>query len=73
VLITTRLNTRLGYPSLPLGGLSEDGALELLAKLLGDEYVQQKTETAKEICKLIGYSPIALYQIAGHSQNRGGV
>ncbi|WP_335039099.1 NB-ARC domain-containing protein,Caspase domain-containing protein [Nostoc sp.] len=73
VLITTRLNTGLAYPSLPLGGLSEDGALELLAKLLGDEYVQQNTETAKEICKLIGYSPIALYQIAGHSQNRGGV
>ncbi|MEH1841986.1 MAG: NB-ARC domain-containing protein [Nostoc sp.] len=73
VLITTRLNTGLAYPSVPLGGLSEDGALELLAKLLGDEYVQQENETARKICKLIGYLPIALYQIAGHSQNRGGV
>ncbi|MBE9037266.1 hypothetical protein [aff. Roholtiella sp. LEGE 12411] len=44
VLITTRLNTGLAYPSLPLGGLSEDAALELLAKLLGDEYVRQETE-----------------------------
>ena len=72
-LITTRQNTGLIYPSLPLGGLSPDAALELLAKLLGDEYVQQEAETAKGICKLIGYLPIALYQIAGHSQNRGGV
>ncbi|MEH2193539.1 MAG: NB-ARC domain-containing protein [Nostoc sp.] len=73
VLITTRLNRELPYTPMPLGGLSEDAALELLAKLLGDEYVQQEKETARKICKLVGYLPIALYQIAGHSQNGGGV
>ncbi|MEH2283163.1 MAG: NB-ARC domain-containing protein [Nostoc sp.] len=73
VLITTRLSTGLAYPSLPLSGLSEDAALELLAKLLGDEYVRQETGTAKGICKLMGYIPIGLYQIAAYSRNRGGV
>jgi hypothetical protein len=73
VLITTRLNSGLTYPSLPLGELSPDAALELLAKLLGDEYVQQEMETAKGICKLMGYIPIGLYQIAAYSRNRGGV
>ena len=73
VLITTRQNTGLTYPSLPLGELSPDAALELLAKLLGDEYVRQETETAKGICKLMGYIPIGLYQIAAYSRNRGGV
>ncbi|WP_292795732.1 caspase family protein [Nostoc sp. NMS7] len=73
VLITTRQNTGLRYPSLPLGELSPDAALELLAKLLGDEYVQQETEIAKGICKLMGYIPIGLYQIAAYSRNRGGV
>ncbi len=73
VLITTRLNTGLAYPSLPLGELSPDAALELLAKLLGDEYVQQETETAKKLCELMGYIPIGLYQIAAYSRNRGRV
>ncbi|MBG1265278.1 NB-ARC domain-containing protein [Nostoc sp. WHI] len=71
VLITTRQNTGLIYPSLPLGELSPDAALELLAKLLGDEYVRQETETAKKLCELMGYIPIGLYQIAAYSRNRG--
>jgi hypothetical protein len=73
VLITTRQNTGVKYPSFPLGRLSEDAALELLGKLLGDEYIQQEKETAKGICKLMGYIPIGLYQVAAYSQNRGGV
>ncbi|MEH2253331.1 NB-ARC domain-containing protein [Nostoc sp.] len=73
VLITTRLNTGLRYSSLPLGELSPDAALELLAKLLGDEYVQQETETAKKLCEHVGYIAIGLYQIAAIYRKPGRV
>jgi Caspase domain/NB-ARC domain len=68
VLITTRQNTGLTYPSLPLGELSADAALELFTKLLGNEYVQRETEAAKKICELMGYIPIGLYQVAAYSR-----
>ncbi|MBD2502877.1 caspase family protein [Anabaena azotica FACHB-119] len=73
VLITTRQNTGLIYPYLQLGELSPDAALELLTKLLGNEYVQQETETAKKICELMGYIPIGLYQVAAYSRKSRGV
>jgi len=73
VLMTTRQNTGLTYPSLPLGKLSPDGALELLAKLLGDEYVQQDTETAKKLCEYVGYIAIGIYQIAAICRKPGRV
>ncbi|MBO3458924.1 caspase family protein [Aetokthonos hydrillicola Thurmond2011] len=70
VLITTRQNTGLTYTSLPLGGLSPDAALELLTKLLGNEYVQRETETAQKICELMDYIPIGLYQVAAYSRKK---
>ncbi|RCJ28950.1 NB-ARC domain-containing protein,Caspase domain-containing protein [Nostoc minutum NIES-26] len=73
VLITTRLNTGLIYPSLPLGELSPDGALELLVKLLGEDLVKQELDKARILCEHVGYIPIGLYQIAAICRKPGRV
>ncbi|WP_375466510.1 NB-ARC domain-containing protein [uncultured Nostoc sp.] len=64
VLITTRENTELTYPSLPLGKLSPDAALELLTTLLGKDRVEKELEFAKGLCRFVDYVPIELYKIA---------
>ncbi|QSJ14727.1 NB-ARC domain-containing protein,Caspase domain-containing protein [Nostoc sp. UHCC 0702] len=65
VLITTRLNTGLAYTRLPLGKLSPDAALELLAKLLEEDLVKQEPDKAKILCEHVDYIPLGIYQIAG--------
>ena len=64
VLITTR-SSQLPYPSLPLGGLPEKEALELLAKLLRQEFDQKELEFAKTLCQKVRFEPLALYTLAG--------
>ncbi len=64
VLITTR-SSQLPYASIPLGGLPETEALELLAKLLRQEFDQQELEFAKTLCQKVGFEPLALYTLAG--------
>ncbi|NER90599.1 MULTISPECIES: caspase family protein [unclassified Moorena] len=64
VLITTR-SSQLTYPSLSLGGLPENEALELLANLLRQEFDQQELEFAKTLCKKVHFEPLALYTLAG--------
>ncbi|NEO69206.1 caspase family protein [Moorena sp. SIO3H5] len=64
VLITTR-SSQLPYASIPLGELPETEALELLAKLVGKDYVEKKLEVAKEICQFVGCIPLKLYHVAG--------
>lgn len=73
VLITTRQNTGLIYPSLPLGQLSLDAALELLATLLGKDRVEKELEFAKGLCRFVNYVPIGLYQIAAQCREPGRV
>ncbi|MEH2342405.1 MULTISPECIES: hypothetical protein [unclassified Nostoc] len=73
MLITTRLNTGLVYPSLPLGQLSPDGALELLTTLLGKDRVEKELEFAKGLCRFVNYVPIGLYQIAAQCREPGRV
>ncbi|WP_254625796.1 hypothetical protein [Nostoc sp. TCL240-02] len=73
VLITTRLNTGLVYPSLPLDKLSADGALELLTTLLGKDKVKKELEFAKGLCRFVDYVPIGLYQIAAQCREPGRV
>ena len=63
VLITTR-SSQLPYASLPLGELPETAALELLAKLLRQEFDQQELEFAKTLCQKVGCIPLGLYTIA---------
>ncbi|NEO45033.1 MAG: caspase family protein [Moorea sp. SIO4A3] len=64
VLITTR-SSQLPYASIPLGGLPETEALELLANLLRQEFDQQELEFAKTLCKKVRFEPLALYTLAG--------
>ncbi|MEH1900711.1 MAG: NB-ARC domain-containing protein,Caspase domain-containing protein [Nostoc sp.] len=73
VLITTRLNTGLIYTRLPLSKLSPDAALELLAKLLGEDLIKQEPDKAKILCEYVDYIPIGLYQIAAIYRKPGGV
>ncbi|MBD2526183.1 NB-ARC domain-containing protein [Nostoc sp. FACHB-133] len=73
VLITTRQNTGLTYPLLPLGELSADGALELLTTLLGKDRVEKELEFAKGLCRFVNYVPIGLYQIAAQCREPGRV
>ncbi|WP_242062970.1 hypothetical protein [Nostoc sp. FACHB-145] len=73
VLITTRQNTGLTYPSLPLGELSADAALELLTQLLGRDRVEGELEFAQKLCQFVGYIPIGLYQVAAYSREPGRV
>ncbi|AFY48490.1 NB-ARC domain-containing protein,Caspase domain-containing protein [Nostoc sp. PCC 7524] len=68
VLITTRINTGLTYPSLPLGELSPDAALELLTQLLGCDRVEKELEFAQKLCQFVGNIPIGLYQVAAYSR-----
>ncbi|NEP36981.1 NB-ARC domain-containing protein, partial [Moorena sp. SIO3B2] len=64
VLITTR-SSQLPYASIPLGGLPETEALELLANLLRQEFDQQELEFAKTLCQKVRFEPLALYTLAG--------
>jgi hypothetical protein len=63
VLITTR-SSDLPFAPLSLGELQPDAALELLAKLLGEELVKQQLEFARKLCQFVNYKPLGLYQIA---------
>ncbi|NES84152.1 MAG: NB-ARC domain-containing protein,Caspase domain-containing protein [Moorea sp. SIO2B7] len=64
VLITTR-SSQLPYASIPLGGLPETEALELLANLLRQEFDQKELEFAKTLCQKVRFEPLALYTLAG--------
>ncbi len=63
VLITTR-RSDLPFVPLSLGELQPDAALELLAKLLGEELVKQQLEFAQQLCQFVNYKPLGLYQLA---------
>ncbi len=63
VLITTR-RSDLPFVPLPLGELHPDAALELLAKLLGEELVKQQLEFAQKLCQFVNHKPLGLYQMA---------
>jgi hypothetical protein len=63
VLITTQ-RSDLPFVPLPLGELPPDAALELLAKLLGEELLKQQLEFAQKLCQYVNHKPLGLYQIA---------
>lgn len=63
VLITTRL--KLDLPgSLILKVLSEEDALKLLARLIGEENITNQLALGKELCRRLGCLPLAL-KLAG--------
>jgi tetratricopeptide (TPR) repeat protein len=67
VLMTTRLR-RLdpNFVELPLDVLPQAEALQLLTAILGknDRRLQRESETAKELCKWLGYLPLGLELVA---------
>ena len=69
VLITTRLKLELSS-SLSLKLLSELEALELLSKLITLEKVNKELVTAKELCKNLGYLPLALQLVGRYIKKR---
>ena len=69
VLITTRL--KLDCPStLYLEGLSELDALNLLIQIVGSDKVNQELATAKELCRRLGYLPLALQLMGQYVKKR---
>lgn len=69
VLITTRLKLDL-LGSITLNVLDENSALELLSQLIGNEKVTKETEEAKELCKWLGYLPLALQLVGRYIKKR---
>jgi tetratricopeptide (TPR) repeat protein len=64
VMLTTRQrNLSPSFRELQLGVLPEDEALELLKRIVdrdGSLRIESELETAKEICRYLGYLPLAL-------------
>jgi hypothetical protein len=61
VLITTR-RRNLGSPvvRIELNVLNPDDAIDLLKSLIGSERVERELEVANQLCKWLGYLPLAL-------------
>jgi hypothetical protein len=70
VMVTTRQrNLSPSFCELSLGVLSEAESLELLIKIVdaeGSLRIQNERETAKAICKYLGYLPLALELVANY-------
>jgi tetratricopeptide (TPR) repeat protein len=68
VMLTTRQrNLSPSFWELSLGVLSEAESLELLTKIVDAELtlrIENEIETAKEICRYLGYLPLALELVA---------
>ncbi|MFM6063598.1 MAG: NB-ARC domain-containing protein [Microcystis panniformis] len=68
VMLTTRQrNLSLRFWELPLGVLSEAESIELLTKIVDAQLtsrIENEIETAKEICRYLGYLPLALELVA---------
>ncbi|MDZ8222391.1 tetratricopeptide repeat protein [Nostoc sp. ChiVER01] len=60
VLLTTRLGFNRTLPQLPLGVLKPLAAMKLLKSLVDRERLKSEPWVAREICKSLGYLPLAL-------------
>jgi len=69
VVITTRLKLDLAS-SLFLSVLSETDALLLLAQLIGEEKQNQELAQALELCRRLGYLPLALQLVGRYVKKR---
>ncbi|MEJ6485981.1 NB-ARC domain-containing protein [Nostoc punctiforme UO1] len=69
VVITTRLKLDLAS-SLFLSVLSETDALLVLAQLIGEEKQNQELAQAKELCRRLGYLPLALQLVSRYVKKR---
>ena len=60
ILLTTRLEFDRTLPQLPLGVLKPLAAMKLLKSLVDRERLKSEPWVAREICKSLGYLPLAL-------------
>ncbi len=60
VLLTTRLQLGASIATVEITILSEAAALELLESLIGQGRVAQELDTAKALCRWLGYLPLGL-------------
>ncbi|PSB27297.1 tetratricopeptide repeat protein [Stenomitos frigidus ULC18] len=60
VLLTTRLTLRSPVRNIEIKVLTETAVLELLRSLVKDGRIDQQINEAKQICKWLGYLPLAL-------------
>ncbi|MEH1895490.1 MAG: tetratricopeptide repeat protein [Nostoc sp.] len=60
ILLTTRLGFDRTLPQLPLGVLKPLAAMKLLKSLVDTERIKSEPWVAREICKFLGYLPLAL-------------
>lgn len=74
VLITTHWNFDLPFSSLPLEELAEVQALEVLAQWIEVEQIScdaiTKEDGASELCKRLGYLPLALHLVGRYVKKR---
>lgn len=69
MLTTRQRNLSPSFRELSLGVLSEAESLELLKKIVdaeGTSRIQEEMETAKEICRYLGYLPLGLELVANY-------
>jgi tetratricopeptide (TPR) repeat protein len=60
VLLTTRLQLGASIPTVSIDVLSEVESLKLLESLIGQERLTREPNTAKALCKWLGYLPLGL-------------
>ncbi|MBI4782011.1 MAG: tetratricopeptide repeat protein [Oscillatoriophycideae cyanobacterium NC_groundwater_1537_Pr4_S-0.65um_50_18] len=70
VLLTTPHNLGVAVQSLPLEGLREDAALELLKTILPESRIAQQLADAKTLCNRLDYLPLSLELVAGYLRRK---
>ncbi|HEY9629254.1 MAG TPA: tetratricopeptide repeat protein [Coleofasciculaceae cyanobacterium] len=70
VLLTTPHNLGAAVQSLPLEGLREDAALELLKTILSESRIAQQWVEAKTLCKRLDYLPLGLELVARYLRRK---
>ncbi|NEQ68337.1 MAG: tetratricopeptide repeat protein [Symploca sp. SIO2D2] len=69
VLITSRLRLGASIKQLEIDVLEESSAIALLVSLAGSARIEQEFEQAKQLCKWLGYLPLAM-ELVGRYLNR---
>jgi tetratricopeptide (TPR) repeat protein len=71
VIVTSRLqHLAQAFQRLELEILSEDAALELLISLVGADRINAELDTAKHLCKWLGYLPLGLELVGQYLAER---
>ena len=66
ILTTRKKNLSLSFRELNLSLFQEDKSIELLKSIVGEERINKEINSAREICRYIGYLPLAIELIAAY-------